>query len=249
MTLLTGALVTLVVWAVSLVGSVRLRALIYSLPLPISLVLLTTHLRVGAQQLVGVVLLNVFVATVAWAHQRLRWHILLADLTGIAVYLVGSWAVLHAGPLPFAPILAATVAAWAIVVALHRPMARAQQDPTRHDPTRPSQAEVSPGRRALRTVGRLVVLAIGALVTVGFGRLLQGMVVTFPYSGVLVVIETRRDLAEFRAHFARNSVALLAFVAAYYLTQDVSRYLALAAGWAAFLACALILQLARPPRT
>ena len=64
-----------------------------------------------------------------------------------------------------------------------------------------------------RTGGK--VLALGALLMVGLGQLLQGMVVTFPYSGVLVVVETRRDLVEFRAHFARNSLALLAFFTAY----------------------------------
>jgi hypothetical protein len=238
MTLLTGVVVTLVVWAVSLVRSVRLRALIYSLPLPITLVLLTTHIRVAAQQLVGVVLLNLFVATVAWAHHRLRWHILLADLTGISVYIAGSWALLRAGPLPFAPTLAATITIWAIVVALHQRMARRQPAPTHQ-----RQAPTRPGRRVLPTLGKLLVLALGALLTVGLGQLLQGMVVTFPYSGVLVVIETRRDLVEFRTHFARNSLALLAFITAYYLTQDTSRYLAVTTGWAAFLACALLLHL------
>jgi hypothetical protein len=80
---------------------------------------------------------------------------------------------------------------------------------------------------------------------VGLGQLLQGMVVTFPYSGVLVVIETRRDLVEFRAHFARNSLALVAFVTAFFLTQDISRPIAVAAGWAAFLCCAMLLHLTR----
>src|SRR4051794_18194193 len=94
-----------------------------------------------------------------------------------------------------------------------------------------------------RTGGK--VLALGALLMVGLGQLLQGMVVTFPYSGVLVVVETRRDLVEFRAHFARNSLALLAFITAYYLTQGISRPVAAASGWAAFLCCALLLHLAR----
>ncbi|MGC9670003.1 hypothetical protein ACNTMW_26105 [Planosporangium sp. 12N6] len=238
MTLLTGAVVTLVIWAVSLVRSVRLRALIYSLPLPITLVLVTTRIPVGAQQLLGVVLLNLFVATVAWLHHRLRWHILLADLAGIAAYIAGSWTLLQAGRLPFAPILATTLAAWVIVAALHQWTTTRRQQAATH-----RQAQTPPGRRALPTVGKIVILALGALLMVGLGQLLQGMVVTFPYSGVLVVIETRRDLVEFRAHFTRNSLALLAFITAYYLSQDISRHLAVTAGWAAFLLCALLLHL------
>ena len=49
----------------------------------------------------------------------------------------------------------------------------------------------------------------------------------------------------FRAHFARNSLALLAFVTAYHFAQDLSRPLAVAAGWAAFLSCALLSHLTR----
>jgi hypothetical protein len=240
MTLFTGAVVTLVVWAVSLVRSVSVRALIYSLPLPITMVLLATRIPVGAQQLLGVVLLNVFVATVTWLHHRLRWHILLADLAGVAAYIAGSWALLQAGGLPFAPILATTFGVWVIVFALHR------STTTRRQQTQPpSRAQPPRGRRTLSTFGKLLVLALGASLMVGLGQLLQGLVVTFPYSGVLVVIETRRDLVEFRAHFTRNSLALLAFIAAYYLTQDVSRYLAVAAGWTAFVSCALLLHLIR----
>ena len=235
MTLLTGVIVTLVVWAVSLVRSVRVRALIYSLPLPITVVLLATRIPVGTQQLLGVVLLNVFVAVVAWLHQRLRWHILLADLSGIAAYVAGSSILLRAGNLPFVPVLATAVGVWAIVGL------RRRATPERPVPVHP-RATATPGR-VLPTLGKLLVLAAGALSMVGLGGLLHGMVVTFPYSGILVVIETRRELVAFRAHFTRNSVALLAFVAAYYITQDVSRYVAVATGWTAFLSCALLLHL------
>jgi len=235
-TLLTGAVVTLVVWAVSLVRSVSLRALIYSLPLPITLVLLATPIRVSAQQLVGVVLLNVFVAIVTLLYHRLRWNIVLADLAGVAAYIGGSLALVRAGGLPFVPVLAAALAAWVLLVRLAR----------RGTASSPLAAARSrPSRRGLPTLGKLAVLAVGALLMVGLGQLLQGMVVTFPYSGVLVVIETRRDLVPFRAHFARNSLALLAFVTAYHFAQDLSRPLAVAAGWAAFLGCALLSHLTR----
>ena len=234
-TLLTGAVVTLVVWAVSLVRSVSLRALIYSLPLPITLVLLATPIRVSAQQLVGVVLLNVFVAIVTLLYHRLRWNIVLADVAGVAAYIGGSLALVRAGGLPFVPVLAAALAAWVLLVRLAR---RGTASPL-------AAARSRPSRRGLPTLGKLAVLAVGALLMVGLGQLLQGMVVTFPYSGVLVVIETRRDLVPFRAHFARNSLALLAFVTAYHLAQDLSRPLAVAAGWAAFLGCALLLHLTR----
>ena len=58
-------LVTAVVWAVSVIRSVRLRALVYSLPLPMTLALLTTDYPVGGAQVLGVVGLNLFFVTVA----------------------------------------------------------------------------------------------------------------------------------------------------------------------------------------
>ncbi|MEV4656373.1 hypothetical protein [Micromonospora sp. NPDC049301] len=60
------------------------------------------------------------------------------------------------------------------------------------------------------------------------------MVVTFPYSGVLVAVESRRDLVAFTGHFARNSLALVGFLAAYHGWQETSPVAALAAGWVAF---------------
>jgi hypothetical protein len=254
MTLLTAAVVTSVVWSVSLVRSVRLRALIYSLPAPITVVLVATHIPVSAQHLLGVVLLNLFVAVVAWLHHYGGRPILLADLAGIAAYVGGSWTILHLGDLPFLPVLAATLVLWAIAVVLAR---RTLMRPRHQPPDR--RAEPTVGRRGatLPPLGKLLVIGASALLVVALGGLLHGMVVTFPYSGVLVVIETRRDLVEFCTHFARNSSALLAFLTAYYFTQDISPYLALGAGWAAFLVGAFLLHLsgrsgvttghARPP--
>jgi hypothetical protein len=236
MTLLTGVVVTVVVWAVSLVRSVSLRALIYSLPLPITVVLVTTPIRVGPEHLVGVLLLVAFVATVAWLHQRLRWHILLADLAGVAVYVAGSWALVRAGQLPFVPVLAVSVGLWALLALLVWRTARPS--------TPPPPGAVPERRRLLPTLGRLAVLASGALLMVALGQLLHGMVVTFPYAGILVVIETRHRLVEFWTHFVRNSIGLLAFMTAYYATQDHGRAVALAAAWAAFLCCTVVVRLA-----
>ncbi|MEK8110182.1 hypothetical protein NKG94_49460 [Micromonospora sp. M12] len=73
---------TAVVWAVSVIRSVRLRALVYSLPLPMTLALVSTDHRVDGAQLLGVLGLNLFFVTVAVTHHRLRWPILLADGAG-----------------------------------------------------------------------------------------------------------------------------------------------------------------------
>ncbi|RLP86973.1 hypothetical protein [Micromonospora sp. CV4] len=225
MTVSAVLLVTAVVWAVSLIRSVRLRAFVYSLPLPMSLALVSTGHRVEGAQLLGVLGLNLFFVVVAVTHHRLCWPILLADAAGIAGYVAFS-AGLLAVPVPFAPALVGTVALWALAMLLLR---RRHPAP---EPAAPVTGAHS-GRRLPAPV-KLLVILLGATLTGLLGELLRAMVVTFPYSGVLVAVESRRDLVAFTRHFARNSLALVAFLAAYHRWQDGPPVAALAAGWVAF---------------
>ncbi|MFG3704563.1 hypothetical protein ACGF7U_07480 [Micromonospora sp. NPDC047670] len=256
-------LVTAVVWAVSLIRSVRLRAFVYSLPLPMTLALVTTGYPVDGAQLLGVLGLNLFFVTVAVTHHRWRWPILLADLAGVAAY-VGLSAGLLAVPVPFGPALAGSVLLWVAAMAVLRRHARraagdadsaavgAADSPAGRAGTGPAvRAEpVDPRRDSLPAPAKLVVIFVGAVLTGLLGQLLRGMVVTFPYSGVLVAVEARRQLVEFSRHFARNSLALVGFLACHHYLQDVSSAAALAGGWATFavLALALNLTLRRPRR-
>nr|MDT0661484.1 hypothetical protein [Micromonospora sp. DSM 115978] len=271
-------LVTAVVWAISLIRSVSTRAFVYSLPLPMTLALLTTEFEVDGAQVIGVVGLNLFFLTVTVLHHRLRWNIILSDLLGVAVYVALSAALLVFVPVPFAPALIAVLAIWGLAMfvlrrraarsALHGPGTTADRpESDRSESDRTGQAggarrsdhvhdrvegsggppadERNPGRQGLPPFGKLLVIFMGSNVTVVFGQLLQGMVVTFPYSGVLVAFETRRHLAEFSRHFARNSIALVAFIAGYYWLRNGPESVALAGAWGAFAATALALRLPR----
>ncbi|MFG1837470.1 hypothetical protein ACGFH8_03430 [Micromonospora sp. NPDC049175] len=321
MTVQAVLLVTAVVWAVSLIRSVRMRALVYSLPLPMTLALVSTGHQVQGAQLLGVLGLNLFFVVVAVTHHRLRWPILIADAAGIIGYVALS-AGLLAVPVPFWPALAGTVALWVVTMLLLRrqhPATTTPQTivpppppivppptvppPTVQPPTvpppivppptvpqagavassavpwmgavpqvgavppvgavlpagavpsagavLPARAVPSMGAGATVVAGtrtrlpaavKLLVILVGATLTGLLGELLRAMVVTFPYSGVLVAIEGRRDLVAFTRHFARNSLALVGFLAAYHVWQDTSTAAALAAGWVAFAALAVALH-------
>jgi hypothetical protein len=67
--------------------SVRLSAFVYSLPLPITLVLAVTDIHDDGTQLIGVALLVAFVGLVSVLRRRFDWPILLADLGGLAGYV------------------------------------------------------------------------------------------------------------------------------------------------------------------
>ncbi|MEU8423920.1 hypothetical protein AB0C15_23925 [Micromonospora sp. NPDC048835] len=241
-------LVTAVVWAVSVIRSVRLRALVYSLPLPMTLALVTTGHRVEGPQVLGVLGLNLFFVVVAVTHQRWRWPILLADGAGIAGYVALS-AGLLAVDIPFEVALAGTLVLWlATVLWLRR---RARRRVASAEEVAAAAAAV-PGTQTrpdgLPALLKLVVIFVGAVLTQLLGAVLRGMVVTFPYSGVLVAVEARRQLAEFSRHFARNSLALVGFLTAYHYLQDVSSAVALGAAWAAFAVIAVALHLPVRPR-
>jgi hypothetical protein len=83
---------------------------------------------------------------------------------------------------------------------------------------------------------------------VGLGGLLSGLVVTFPYAGVLVAVEARRQLTAFTWHFARVSIALVTFVAGYYLLSGAGEPAALVAGWLGYGVVALALHAAHRRR-
>lgn len=222
-------LVTAVVWAVSLIRSVRLRAFVYSLPLPMTLALVATGIRVDGAQVLGVVGLNLFFLTVTVLHHRLGWHILVADLLGIVGYLVIGAVLFWLPPVPFAAALAGTLVGWVgtmLVLRRRRPATRPDDGPRAGSPP----------------LVKLLLVGCGAIPTVLLGDLLRQLVVTFPYSGVLVVVEARRDLPEFSRHFARNSVALVAFLTGFFLLQERSRPVALAGAWAVFGLVALALH-------
>ncbi|GAB3863168.1 hypothetical protein GCM10029963_71150 [Micromonospora andamanensis] len=221
-------LVTAVVWAVSLIRPVRWRAFVAALPLPMTAALLATGLPVDGTQLVGVVGLNLFFGIVALAYHRFRVPILLADLAGVAGYLAVA-AALRPFALPFGPTLAATVALWLLAMLVLRRI------PTPGPPA-------GDGTR-VPAVARLLLILGGAVLTGLLGQLLRGLVVTFPYAGVLVAVEVRRDLPAFCRHFARNSLALLGFLVGVRLGQDVSVTVALVAGWAGFALIAAALHL------
>ncbi|WP_328653009.1 hypothetical protein OG598_03655 [Micromonospora sp. NBC_00330] len=239
-------LVTAVVWAVSVIRSVRLRALVYSLPLPMTLALVTTEYRVDGAQVLGVLGLNLFFVTVAVTHQRWRWPILLADVAGIAVYVALS-AGLLAVDIPFEVALAVTLVLWLAAILWLRGRARRRAGP-RGVPAEEAVAVAETRPDGLPALLKLVVIFVGAVLTQLLGAVLRGMVVTFPYSGVLVAVEARRQLAEFSRHFARNSLALVGFLTAYHYLQDVSSAAALGAGWAAFAVVAAVLHLPLRPR-
>jgi len=230
MTLASCLAVTAIVWTVSLIRSVRLRAFVYSLPIPITLVLVLTTVTVDGAQLIGVVVLNLFFCVVAVLHHRYRWHILVADATGIATYVLLGALVAHVDRWPLVPTLAVVLGIWA---AVNLAIVLRAKPPARSDAPMAGRSKLV----------KLVIALSGSLVTGLLGNLLHGLVVTFPYAGILVAVESRAVLPEFARHFARNSLGIVVFLVTYATMQRLPMGVAIAGSWAAFLLCCLALNL------
>jgi len=249
-TLAAAAVVTAVVWAVSMIRSVRLRALVYSLPLPMTLVLAAGDVRVDGAQVSGVALLVLFFAVVTVAYERFGWPVLPADVAGVLAYVLAGAVLARAGPVPFWPAVCAACLIWVAVEAVRRRRARTRQRRVRTRQrrvrTRQPAPEPTPDGARRRTVpavlGRLAGVFAASLLMLALGGLLKGLVVTFPYSGVLVAVEARGHLRAFTGHVARASLALIGFVTGYRLLQDRGTAAALAAGWTAFAVVAAALH-------
>ncbi|GAB1692340.1 hypothetical protein [Krasilnikovia sp. M28-CT-15] len=228
MTPLAAAAVALLVWAVGLIRPVRARALLYSLPVPMSLVLVGGRVHVDGTQVIGVLLLVAFFAVTALLHLRLGWPVLLADVTAAAGYVAVAWAL--PAPLPLVPCVIIVVGLWLAGLLVPWP-----------SPATPAAPRPSRPRAALK----LAAVCATTFAVAGLAGLLAGLVVTFPFSGVLVAVEVRRDLAAFTRHFARTAIALVAFVCGFAAGQDHGVGAGLALGWLAYGGCAVVLHRSR----
>jgi hypothetical protein len=229
-TVVSAAVIALVVWAIGLIGPTRWRAVVYALPIPVTVVLASTDLGVDARTLIGIAGLCSFIVVVTVLHDGFGWPVLLADAGGAVLYVLTGGLVARLPELPFWPVLAGLLAVWALTAtAVLRYPGVARPVPVVESSVRGS---------LLKLLG----VFAAALAMVALGGFLRGLVVTFPYSGVLVVLDARDRLRSFTRHFLLASPGLLLFLAGFHLGEPHGRVTGIAAGWVASLACAAALQ-------
>jgi hypothetical protein len=203
-----------------------LRALVYSLPLPLSIALLATGGHVDGSNVIGLGLLVGFLWLVRLLYAR-TGSIAGADLLAAGAYLCLGWLMTSQLRPGFA--LSATVfgLGWLIFALWHRPG--------------PIPAS-TPSPVAVRAKG-ITVFGL-SLLLLSARSLLAGTVVTFPFSGVFAVVEARENLEQLAAVFSRNSIAILSLLIAVRRTQpSLGIWRALLVGWSAYVAVLATLAL------
>lgn len=220
--------VGILIGLMAMVQSVRLKATIYALPIPITVALIATQGAVNSSNIIGLMLICGFIWMVKYLHGHHKLHIVTSDIIAAITYLSAGYITVRFLSVSFTWLIFIYCISWALIMWLYqkRPVT---EKLTKPDPTPP----VIKG-----TGATLLSLPLFYLKDV-----LAGIVVTFPYSGVFAVIETRHNLATFLRIVIRNSLAILAlFVAIYPLQEVLPLVLNLFIGWSAYFAVFAIIR-------
>jgi hypothetical protein len=229
----SAAAIAAVIVAMGAARNNVVKAVIYCLPIPITVVFIATDALVTSRHIIGLFLLNIFLWSVATLYKSTR-NILLADSVAAAAYIVIGYFLVTYTRVSFVTITSAYALAWLIFCLLYP-----RGTP---DEARPESSKVGPGIKFAGTA----VLSFGLLSMQG---LLSGVVVTFPFSGVFAVIEGRQILRTMALTFTRNSLALLALFVTLFMAQQINLGWRMLLGWAVYLPVLLLLQwLFRPAK-
>jgi hypothetical protein len=237
-----------IVWLIGILTDSRWRALAYSLPIPMTIVLVATGEPVEARHTLGVVLLAAFFRCAVWLRHGRGLGMAAVVAGAVALYVAAGFAVAQWWRAPMA--VSAGVSLAVIAWWLRRDAAAdAAASATATVNDEPAAGGLAVAR--LLDPVRLVVITTAASLAALLGSVLGPLVVTFPYSGLPLLVDGRDVLRGLSRGVTRNAVALVAFFAAVDVVQDaVARPLAIGAGWVAFAVTAAIVnwRLVRPVR-
>jgi hypothetical protein len=211
----------------------RLKAFLYSFPVPFTIANLALGQPVGAGHMVGYLDLLLYMVLVYVLNRKLRVSIVASIVAAAACYVLAGIALAATVPLTetafwiaFAAVLAV---GGALVAALpHR---------------------VEPGHRSeLPIPVKFAVIAAVISGLVALKGLLAGLMTTFPMVGVIAAYETRHSLWTMVRQTPLVILSLGGMAAAMYVVQRLAGFsipLSLAVGWAVWLAFMIPVSIAR----
>jgi hypothetical protein len=208
-----------VITVIASVRGARTKALIYSLPIPMTLALIATGGNVDTSHIIGLLLVTLFLWFVTYMKSR-GVQIIVADVIAAVSYIAVGYLLITYLQVPFFVTFVAYALLWLLFVVFYK------EKPFK-EPKRTS-AKISPAVK-------FPIVSIVAFLLLNLKSFLSGIVVTFPFSGVFAVVETQSVLRTMSATFTRNSLGMLVFFTTIHLLGDMNLALKLAIGWAAYL--------------
>ena len=226
--LVNALAIGLIIGLMARVTNVRLKATLYTFPIPISIALVATHGVVGSSNVIGLALICSFIVWTYLLHHRLRVPILIADIMAAALYIAVGYVLIKVITVSFTLVSGIYIILWGLLMLRLR---RVEAPLTLAKPS-----AVPPAMKAVATVAVSYVLF-------SLKDVLAGIVVTFPYSGVFAVLETKNHLEILARVVIRNSMAILAFfITMYWFQSRLVFIINLAAGWVAYLLILFVVQ-------
>jgi hypothetical protein len=214
--------IALTIVVISLVKNPVVKAIVYGLPIPITVTLIASQKGVGTSHIVGLFLLTAFLWAVCWLREK-GLNIFVADIVSTMAYVGAGYALtrleIENGTL-FVLFSFSYFCLWLVFFLLW---------PRESSPA-PSQ------KKGVNVAVKGVIVFSVATVLLALKELLRGVVVTFPFSGVFTVVEMRDQTSVLRGEFTRNSVAILIFFIFVHFTASIfGLYLSIVAGWVIYL--------------
>jgi len=224
-----ATLIAVIIGVIAAIKNPKLKSLVYSLPIPITLTLIATQKKVDGTHVVGLALLTGFLYLTSWLMRRFN-NIWIADIVAAIAYTAVGYILVKGVPDLASNILllsAGYFVFWVLVVFY---------------PKKPKKRPVPPRSRVNPALKGAMVFPLAYLLLL-LKNILQGVVVTFPYSGVFAVYEMRHELDILAYEFAKNSLAILVLLLiVYYAADSWGFYPAIIASWVGYIATQLLVR-------
>jgi hypothetical protein len=217
--IISAIVIGIIIAVMASVASSKLKALIYSLPIPITVALIATGGDVNVTHIIGLVLITLFLWTVKTLYTR-GVNIYVADVVATGLYIAGGYFAIGFFKMPFFVAVVLYAIGWAVFMTLYR----------NHPPSRKSKSNTT-----IRPIVKLPIVSLFAFILLNLKSYLSGIIVTFPFSGVFAVVEGRGILRTLAATFTRNSIAILMMFVTIYLFGSADLFLKLVAGWIVYI--------------
>ena len=200
--------------------SAKAKALVYSIPIPITVALIASGGKANSLSIIGLMLTTAFLWSVYYLHNKRHWHVLSADIMLAVLYVAVAYVLAKIVHINFVAIVSLYIAGWLTLMAKINNL---------------KPVTLSRKRAATNPWIKATMVFVIAFVLFTLKQYLAAFVVTFPYNGVFAVYENSGILQSLSAVFTRNSIALCSFfIADYAVGLHADKWLALVASWAVF---------------
>lgn len=206
-TLLLATAITISILLITAIPSPKIRAAVYSLPIPITVLLIGTGGHVNTTHLTGLIDVIVFMSIVYALTRKVEMPIVPAIALGICAYIILGLAFKHLVVVPFLTSYLILTAIWLIYMAM--PVSIKAHHYKKIDSRMTPQDYL--------TRGSIVYGLSYVIITIK--SLILGAAVTFPYNGTFTVYVMREQLPVLITEICRNFFAIANFFLVVWIMQ------------------------------